>query len=199
MLLSQRHLLEGHKGSENQQEAGGIEPLKSAGTEGTQRTRCQKSHSHAAWWGDWPLPRSWWWQPVSHVLSTLVQDSNSWESECDWLSPYYVPSPREREDGFLSGSLEEGMCSLCHQNDTREGRTIPSNEIRMLWKGINVGQSKATNDHFLHIFLRLKIHDWLTVREAMHVWAIWETSVPSGQYCCEPELLYKIKSIKKHF
>lgn len=37
------------------------------------------------------------------------------------------------------------------------------------------------------------------VEKAVHVWeeeGLWEISVPSAQFCCEP-LLYKLKSIKE--
>ena len=80
--------------------------------------------------------------------------------------------------------LEEGMSSLCHEDNIHGGRTFLSSEIRMLWKGIDVGQPKSINGHFLPIILCFKIHDWSRRIEALHVWDIWENS---AQFCYEPK------------
>jgi hypothetical protein len=55
--------------------------------------------------------------------------------------------------------LEEGVSSLCHEDNIHGGRTLLSSEIRMLWKAIDVGQTKSINGHFLPIILCFKIHD----------------------------------------
>lgn len=101
----------------------------------------------------------------------------------NWLGLHHVPTPREREDRFLLVSLEEDMHSLCYQNDTCQGRTIPSNEIKMLWKGIDVGQPKAKSGHFLHIILCFKIHDWsfdINILTTPHFYCISQTPTYLG-------------------
>ena len=107
-ILSQRDFLEGREGSENRQGAVGIKPLKSAGTEGFQKTREKKNHGHPVWWLLGHCSRSLPVTPFSCPLNTLskFQFLRQWvwlvepRSCAIWL-------PGRGRGRFLSGSLEQ--------------------------------------------------------------------------------------------
>lgn len=110
-ILSQKNLLEGIRGSENQQGAGDFIPLKVAETKGTHRTRYKKSYSHRA--VHWSATAS------ASVLKTHFSCPFKTFSRLQFLRQ----SPIEGE--FLLVSLEEGTHSLCHHDDTLEKGNSP--------------------------------------------------------------------------
>lgn len=117
-ILSQRNFLEGHKISENQQESGGITPLKPREPTGPGIRRATATQDcglviHCSSLCD-EIHFSF---PFRNLLKIAIP-----ETEFNCLSLDHVPSPKERENGFISVSLEEGMQSLCYHDDIcREG------------------------------------------------------------------------------